>query len=151
MKRQWEPDDLVSSFTFLPDEATLLANKTGATRLGFAVLYKFFQHEGRFPRHRNEVPNAVIAYLAKCVHVPAKAFSEYTFTGRTVEYHRAQIREALGFRQTTVQDAKELTTWLCKHVLTHDYHSEHLKVAVHNRCRSLRLEPPSQGRTLRII
>ena len=30
-------------------EAALLANKTGPTRLGFAVLLKFFQYAARFP------------------------------------------------------------------------------------------------------
>jgi hypothetical protein len=34
----------------------LPANKTGATRLGFASLLKFFELEGRFPRHVGEIP-----------------------------------------------------------------------------------------------
>jgi hypothetical protein len=33
-----------------------LANKTGATRLGFAVLLKFFETDGRFPMDAAEVP-----------------------------------------------------------------------------------------------
>ncbi len=43
MKRHWEPDEVVDHWTLLPDELTLLANKAGATRLGFAALLKFFQ------------------------------------------------------------------------------------------------------------
>jgi hypothetical protein len=30
---------------------------------------------------------------------------------RTIEYHRAQIREYLGFREAPVQDGNELVTW----------------------------------------
>jgi hypothetical protein len=35
MKRQWTHDELTELWTLLPDELKLLANKTGATRLGF--------------------------------------------------------------------------------------------------------------------
>jgi hypothetical protein len=45
-----------ADWTLLPPEAALLANKTGPTRLGFAVLLKFFQYAARFPLEnvRNE-------------------------------------------------------------------------------------------------
>ena len=35
----------------------LVANKSGATRLGFALLLKFFELEARFPRGPEEVPS----------------------------------------------------------------------------------------------
>ncbi len=41
MKREWT-DLEFADWTLLPSEAALLANKTGPTRLGFAVLLKFF-------------------------------------------------------------------------------------------------------------
>ena len=53
MKRDWNADELVEHWTLLPGEKQWLANKTGPTRLGFAVLLKFFQHEGRFPGSDN--------------------------------------------------------------------------------------------------
>jgi len=37
MKRQWTHDELTEHWTLLPDELKLLANKTGATRLGFVM------------------------------------------------------------------------------------------------------------------
>ena len=40
MKRQWTRDELAEHWTLPPDELKLLANKTGATRLGFALLLK---------------------------------------------------------------------------------------------------------------
>jgi hypothetical protein len=42
-------DELVDQWTLLEGERKLLANKTGATRLGFAMLVKFFKLHGRFP------------------------------------------------------------------------------------------------------
>ena len=92
MKRHWETDELVEHWTLLPPEVELLANKTGATRLGFAALLKFFQIEMRFPQSAAEVPPVVVDYLAKQVKVRTDQFQKYEWRGRTIEYHRAQIR-----------------------------------------------------------
>ena len=37
MKRLWTAEELAEHWTLDPDELALLANKTGHTRLGFAV------------------------------------------------------------------------------------------------------------------
>ena len=52
MKQSWHPDELAHHWTLSGDERALLANKTGATRLAFAVLLKTFQFDGRFPERR---------------------------------------------------------------------------------------------------
>ena len=48
MKQDWHPEELAQHWTLSPDERELLGNKTGATRLSFAVLLKTFQFDGRF-------------------------------------------------------------------------------------------------------
>ncbi|WP_240421682.1 hypothetical protein [Paenibacillus periandrae] len=40
---------MMGDFTFLPNEMQQVGNKSGETRLGFSVLFKFFQYEARFP------------------------------------------------------------------------------------------------------
>ena len=60
MKRNWELEELVDNFILLPHELQLIGNKTAENRLGFGVLFKFFQHEARFPNNKNEVPKSVI-------------------------------------------------------------------------------------------
>ena len=40
MKQDWHPDELAQHWTLSPDECELVGNKTGATRLSFAVLLK---------------------------------------------------------------------------------------------------------------
>jgi hypothetical protein len=67
VKRDWTADELIEHWTLLPSEKPWLANKTGPTRLGFAVLLKFFQHEGRFPQQPQEIPDIVVAFLARQV------------------------------------------------------------------------------------
>ena len=89
MKRQWTTDELVEHWTLLPDELALLANKTGATRLGFAVLLKWFQQEGRFRQTKQEIPSVIVPHVAKQVGVPADQYAQYSWQGRTIEYHRA--------------------------------------------------------------
>jgi len=75
MKRQWTQDELAEHWTLLPNELKLLANRTGATRLGFSLLLKAFADQGRFPRQMHELPGAVIvqspdrsASLRNCIH-----------------------------------------------------------------------------------
>jgi hypothetical protein len=48
--------------------------ETGATRLGFTLLLKFFELEGRFPRHAGEVRQAAVDYAAQQVGVQPDEF-----------------------------------------------------------------------------
>jgi hypothetical protein len=56
VRERWEPEDLVGAWTLLEDDLRWVANKTGASRLGFGLLLKFFEQEGRFPRGLEELP-----------------------------------------------------------------------------------------------
>ncbi len=86
VRREWEPEDLVGSWTLVEqDERELVAYKRGATRLGFALMLKFFEIEARFPRHPNEFPPAVIAYVARQVDVEPTELGDYEWTGSTAE------------------------------------------------------------------
>jgi len=103
-KRQWTPDELAEHWTLTESDKDLIANKAGATRLGFALLLKFFQHDGRFPQHRGEIPTATVVFVAQQLSLPPEWYAQYAWTGRTMVYHRIQIRQAMGFRESTEQD-----------------------------------------------
>jgi Domain of unknown function (DUF4158) len=60
VQSDWEPDGLISEWTPVKDDWDLIANKSGVTRLGFAVMLKFYEIEGRFPAYREEVPQAAV-------------------------------------------------------------------------------------------
>lgn len=49
MRHDWDPEDLIAYWTLLDSDWQLVVNKTGATRLGFLALLKFFEIGGRFP------------------------------------------------------------------------------------------------------
>jgi hypothetical protein len=105
----------------------------------------------RFPQSAAEVPSVVIDYLAKQVKVRTDQFQTYKWLGRTIEYHRAQIRALHGFRETSVEDADALSQWLQEHALQQERNHEHLKVAVYQRCRELKIEPPTPERVERLV
>ncbi len=151
MKRAWDLDDLVEHWTLSPAELGLLEKKTAHTRLGFALLLKAFQYEGRFPRFKHDLPPAVIVHVAAQVGVPPEAYLQYDWRGRAIEYHRAQIRAHLSYRAATVEDGEALVAWLLTQEVVYDRQIDHLKAAVYARCRELRLEPPTPDRIDRLV
>jgi Domain of unknown function (DUF4158) len=105
-------DELVEHWTLLEDQRELVAGKRGPTRLAFALLLKFYARAGRFPRGRAELDDEAVAFVARQVAIPASDLGFYEWSGRTFEYHRAQVRGHLGFRECTAEDAAKLTQWL---------------------------------------
>lgn len=151
MKRDWTADELILHWTLQPSERSLVGNKSGATRLGFAILLKFFQFMGCFPCYAGEVPAPVVEHVAQQVGVSPKLWPDYPWQGRTIEYHRAQIRSLLGFREPTVADGVALTAWLTEQVGAYDRHLERAKMALLERCRSQKIEPPAPDRLERMV
>jgi TnpA family transposase len=151
MKRQWTEDDLVEHWTLHPDDLALLTNQGAATRLGYALLLKYFQYEGRFPQYRGDVPPAALVHVARQLEVPPEFYTQYDWSGRTIERHRARIRQVLSFRESTDQDAEDLTLWLRQEVLPREHRLERLYEAVYAHCRTIQLEPPAAKRVERLV
>ena len=138
LKIHWELDELIEHFTFLPNELQQVGNKSGETRIGFAVLFKFFQYEARFPTYKYEIPKEILSYIAKQIDSSQELYAKYDWNGRTITYHRTQIREYFGFQEDTVQDAQDIAGWLCNNVLKNDHEFEHVKDIVYRRFRELK-------------
>jgi TnpA family transposase len=123
--------------------------RPGATRLGFALMLKFFELEARFPSNASELPPTAVNYVAEQVDIDPEQLAGYDWSGRTIKYHRAQIREALGFREVTRTDEQRLTDWLATEVCPGVLSEDRQRDALLSRCRTKRLEPP--GRPERIL
>lgn len=66
MSGPWTQEEAEEAWTLGPDEHLLLSGKrTGPTRLGFAVLVRFFAREGRFPAP-DEVTEDSVSYVGLC-------------------------------------------------------------------------------------
>lgn len=144
-------DELVEHWTVLDDELELVAGKRGATRLGFALLLKHYTRHGQFPQGPADFADEVVEYIARQVKVRAAELEGYGWTGRTIEYHRAQIRNHLGFRVCGVADAEKLTQWLATEVAHAERNSERVREELFKRCREERVEPPTPDRITRMV
>jgi len=153
VRREWEPEDLVACWTLVEhderelvehDERELVAYKRGATRLGFALMLKFFEIDARFPRHAGEYPAAAVDYVGRQVGVDPVELADYEWSGRTFEYHRAQVRRAMGFRRFSEDDEAKLAGWLAEEIAPVELSDERLREALLARCRAERIEPPTR-------
>ncbi|MQA61812.1 MAG: DUF4158 domain-containing protein [Actinophytocola sp.] len=97
MARELDQDELIDRWTLVEDELALVAGKRGATRLGFALLLRFYTERGRLPRGRGEIPDAAVEYVARQVGVSAGELAFYDWSGRTIKGPLpAQPRAAAG-------------------------------------------------------
>lgn len=151
MKQTWELEELIEHFTVIPEEMRLIGNKYGSTRLGFAVSLKFFQYQGRFPKGRQEINQEIIEYVAKQVGVSADSFQEYDWNGRSIKYHRAQIREFMGFRESTSEDMEKIKLWLQTNILPQEMQMDRVREHVLNHLRQQQLIPPTHDQLERNI
>jgi hypothetical protein len=149
VRRDWDLDDLIASWTLVEADHELLAGKHGATKLSFAAMLKFFELDARFPRHPGEVPPAAAEYLARQLGMEPGEAQRLEVTGRTAERHRGLIRDALGFRMFTRGDEDKMIGWLVEEVCPSELNTDRQREAVLARCCAERLEPP--GRMERII
>ncbi|MFF8730983.1 DUF4158 domain-containing protein [Streptomyces sp. NPDC015171] len=151
VRQEWSPEELLANWTLVDGDWDLVANKSGTTRRGFSLLLKFFDLEGRFPDVLEEVPPVAVEYVANLVKVPATDFAKYRLVGRTVEYHRKQIREALGFRPSTVADEKALAEWLAVEVCPVELVEDRQREALLIECRARKIEPPGRTRVEKVL
>ncbi len=135
----------------MPDEWKLLANRSGANKLGFALLLKFFQIEGRFPILKNEIPKVVQTFVANQLDVDANLYQSYDWHSRTIKSHRVKIRKFLNFSPARNEDFASFRDWLVEHVLAHEQDERLIRRQLYQHMRELQLEPPSPGRVERLI
>ncbi len=144
-------DQLVEHWTVLDDEQDLVTGKRGATKLGFALLLKYYTRYGRFPRGRAEFPDEVVGFVARQVKVPAADFGFHEWSGRTIEYHRKQIRDHLGFRVCGVANADKLTDWLATGVAHAERSTDRVREKLLKHCFAEHIEPPTPDRVMRMV
>ena len=151
MKPNWEVEELIEHWTLLPSEMTLLRNKTGEKRLGFAICLKYFQLFTKFPDTQPSIPEVVIAHIATQVNVSPSKYSEYDWQGRSSRYHRNQIRDHFGFRLVQELDLKKLKNWLVLEVLFQEHNQKNLIEITERYFQEKKIEQPTEDRLLRLI
>lgn len=145
------PEDLHTDWLLLPTERDLLANKSRKTHVGFSVLLKYFQIEGRFPASPREIPLVVADFVARQLDAVVESWLTYPWNGVTIKRHRMEIREWCGYREATRRDLYDLKNWLIADALPQDDRVERLREALLQRCRHLKIEPPTSAQISRLI
>jgi hypothetical protein len=135
MKRNWSLEELIETFTLASEDLESISNKSGSTRLGFAVLLKFFQIEARFPNSIIELPQDVINFIAKQLNLRAESFKDYDLESRTCRFHKKKIRTLLSFEETTNEINEQVTTWLYQN--TNCYNREQVRQRAYQQFRQL--------------
>jgi hypothetical protein len=151
MVRDPDAAELLELWSLTPAELSRAGGKRDVNALAFALLLKFFQVHGRFPRGRVEFPHDVVGFVGRQLGVAASELGFYEWSGRTVERHRAQIRELLGFRECGVTDYATAADWLVEHVTQAERQVEQVRSELLGWLRREHLEPPASARLLRII
>jgi Domain of unknown function (DUF4158) len=150
MRQHVTLQELDEHFTVLPQEHTLLAQKSPAQRLGCAILLKYFQWEGRFPTAWHDVPRAVIRHLAERLGVPVDSIRQYDLEGRLARYHKEHIRQWMGFRPGTAADAEAIKAWVCAHTCIDQVAVLQLLSRLAERYKQLKIELPTPSRLERL-
>ena len=151
MKRRWTEEELDKHWAIEAFEQPMVLAKHGTLRLGFALILKFFQIEGRFPASVEEIPRSAIAYLANQLGGGVQEAESYPWAGRSMERHRAEIRDWCGFREITVPDLEALKRWLVEDVIPQESRVEGVCEALLQRCRALQIEPAAADHRQRVI
>jgi hypothetical protein len=111
MRREWALEDLIECWTLDEPESGLLANKSGATRLAFALMLKFFDWRRGFPAGRMSrgrrwsLRPGRSGSTRTCLGNRGSRAARSSVTGRRPE-------EFYGFRELTVGDEDKLIVWL---------------------------------------
>ena len=151
VKANWDTEELIENWTFLPQELELVNSKVGANQIGLAVLLKYFQIYARFPNSPQEIPETIISYIAQQLQIPDRFYSDYDWQGRSISNHRASIRKLFGFRTATIADGEEMVDWLKAEIIPNEQRIEPITELVYQRWRELQIEPPTPGRVERLI
>ncbi|MEU7177897.1 MULTISPECIES: Tn3 family transposase [Streptomyces] len=151
MGRDLGLDGVVDHFTLNSDEAGWLRNKTGATRLGFAVQLKFLTWRGRFPRMRMELPPDAVEHVAKQVGVAASELGFYDFTSRAAKRHRSELRDLTGWHECTKTDLVKLVSHLVDVIWHDERREEQVRAELLRQMRAEMIEPPTAAQVQAII
>ncbi|QYC41893.1 hypothetical protein Nocox_21445 [Nonomuraea coxensis DSM 45129] len=72
------------------------------------MILKFYEIEGQFPVYTEEIPAAAVQYVASLMEVEPELLAKYSWRSRTIERHRAQIRNRSGTHPATEDDGERL-------------------------------------------
>src|SRR3954464_13853117 len=151
MQRLWSADELGERWTLEPEELKLLAELTGAGKLGLAAQLAYWRQHGRFPNEEAELAPAVVGHLAAQVGVEADALDGYEWTGRTGRRHRRLVLDHLAVAGFDDAAQARVPTRLYDELLRHEPAPQALEAEVSGWFARERVSRPGGYRLNRIL
>ena len=100
-----DPDALARLFTPSRADRAFVAERRGdANRLGCAVQLALLRHPGTALAYLDQPVDALVAWMARHLDIPAVAFTEYARRSQTMTDHAHQLAATLGLRVPTMAD-----------------------------------------------
>jgi TnpA family transposase len=105
--------EIARHFTLTRDDLLAIASKrTNPNRLGYALLLLYLRCPGRVLEAGEIPPDAVLAYVARQLDIPARAFDDYAVRDATRREHLAELMTAEGYAAFSRPVAHEMVGFL---------------------------------------
>jgi TnpA family transposase len=105
--------EIARHFTLTRDDLLAIASKrTNPNRLGYALLLLHLRCPGRVLEAGEIPPDAVLAYVARQLDIPARAFDDYAVRDATRREHLAELMTAGGYAAFSRPVAHEMVGFL---------------------------------------
>ena len=133
------------------EELELVKENRKNNRLLFAVTFKFFQLNGRYPTKKDKIEHDFIFSLAEQLEVNVLLFEASELESQIVKRFRKKIRKFLCYKIATLSDADNLIVRLSENAKDGPYTMPQYREKTYEYCKEKKLEPFSSKRTDRYI
>ena len=132
---------------FLENDELILAKskRTAENQLCFAIMLKYFQLEGNYPRTTKLIDPRLFQTMAKQLHIQSYDIDQFAWEGRSTERYRDEIRLHCGFRITTQADKDAAKAWLFDHVFSQGKKNRSYLAHAQHFFQSQKIEPPTNA------
>lgn len=151
IKTHWLKDELVEHFTLNSTDIQAIDTIYRDTNLlGSAVLLKVYSFLGYPPRRKEDIPAAVVEWIAHQISIEPDLFKGYSWKDRLWNHHLSLIRKHTGFKQLGPDERASLSEWLSERGNEFSSPKEMLGAAI-VRCRECRVELPAESELRRLV
>lgn len=124
------------------DELVLAKEKnTDKNKLVYALLLKYFQLEGHYPKHIKYIDPLMLNCIANQLNVSVSCLDEFDWEGRSTKRFRKEIRNLLGYKKSSEKDIDKLKAWLIKEIFPNGVKKSQLIDHAYEYFRQERVEP----------
>jgi hypothetical protein len=147
------PDDdasLIRFYSVSDDDRDFILSKRGArNQLGMAVQLSLLRYPGFGLRLEDEVPAALIQFVAQQIGAPWPVFQDYARRGTTRREHFGEAAEHLGLRTCSAADRRDLLAYATNEAMSTDKGST-IIIALLQHLRDHRIIVPAPASIERI-